>query len=79
MKLGLSGVQDESSMVQFGRTLGAEGLIILAIECDNNDIQSIQARLIDCESSKLVWSSVGVNCTSMSDFAQRIRMGLEGK
>lgn len=57
-KLALSGILYEQSTVEAGCNVGAQGIIFTEFGCISN-VQTIQVKLVDCQTSELYWSAIG--------------------
>jgi hypothetical protein len=62
-KLALSGLIYERSAVEAGCNVGAQGIIFTEYGCLTGQ-ETIQLKLVDCQTSELYWSATGVNATA---------------
>jgi len=62
-KLALSGLIYEKSAVEAGCNVGAQGIIFTEYGCLTGQ-ETIQLKLVDCQTSELYWSATGVNATA---------------
>ena len=62
-KLALSGILFEKSAVEAGCNVGAQGIIFAEYGCLTGQ-ETIQLKLVDCQTSELYWSAIGVNATA---------------
>tara|TARA_Y100001954_G_scaffold71374_1_gene78222 strand:+ start:958 stop:2031 length:1074 start_codon:yes stop_codon:yes gene_type:complete len=59
-QLALSGILFEESAVEAGCNIGAQGIIFIEYGCLTNQ-ETIQLKLVDCQTSELYWSATGTN------------------
>jgi hypothetical protein len=76
-KLSLSGVVNDSEIVEAGQLAGAQGVVYAQYGCVD-DKPMITVTLVDCESSKLRWKLIGENTTA-SETAAELREKLQSK
>ena len=62
MRLGMTGIQDASSVVEYGNHLGAQAFLLVNTDCENEP-RSGTVRLIDGESSQVIWSCFFDGCS----------------
>ena len=76
-RLALSGVLYEQSAVEAGCNVGAQGIIFTEYGCLTGQ-ETIQLKLVDCQTSELYWSATGVNATAQETL-DKVRQELEGQ
>ena len=76
-RLALSGVLYEQSAVEAGCNVGAQGIIFTEYGCLTGQ-ETIQLKLVDCQTSELYWSATGVNATAQ-EILNKVRQELEGQ
>lgn len=76
-RLALSGVLYEKSAVEAGCNVGAQGIIFTEYGCLTGQ-ETIQLKLVDCQTSELYWSATGVNATAQETL-DKVRQELEGQ
>ena len=76
-RLALSGVMYEQSAVEAGCNVGAQGIIFTEYGCLAGQ-ETIQLKLVDCQTSQLYWSATGVNAT-VQETLGKVRNELEGQ
>lgn len=76
-RLALSGLLYEQSAVEAGCNVGAEGIIFTEYGCLAGK-ETIQLKLVDCQTTQLYWSATGVNATAQEILA-KVRHELEGQ
>ena len=74
-KLALSGLIYEKSAVEAGCNVGAQGIIFTEYGCLTGQ-ETIQLKLVDCQTSELYWSATGVNATA-KETLDKVREELE--
>jgi len=74
-KLALSGLVYEKSAVEAGCNVGAQGIIFTEYGCLTGQ-ETIQLKLVDCQTSELYWSCTGVNATATQTL-DKVREELE--
>ena len=74
-KLALSGLVYEKSAVEAGCNVGAQGIIFTEYGCLTGQ-ETIQLKLVDCQTSELYWSATGVNATA-KETLDKVREELE--
>ena len=74
-KLALSGLVYEKSAVEAGCNVGAQGIIFTEYGCLTGQ-ETIQLKLVDCQTSELYWSCPGVNATATQTL-DKVREELE--
>ena len=74
-KLALSGLIYERSAVEAGCNVGAQGIIFTEYGCLTGQ-ETIQLKLVDCQTSELYWSATGVNATA-KEILDKVREELE--
>lgn len=75
-RLALSGILYEKSAVEAGCNVGAQGIIFTEYGCLTGQ-ETIQLKLVDCQTSELYWSATGVNATAQETL-DKVRQELEG-
>ena len=76
-RLALSGVLYEQSAVEAGCNVGAQGIIFTEYGCLTGQ-ETIQLKLVDCQTSELYWSATGVNATAQETL-DKVRQELESQ
>lgn len=76
-RLALSGILYEQSAVEAGCNVGAQGIIFTEYGCLTRQ-ETIQLKLVDCQTSELYWSATGVNATAQETL-DKVRQELEGQ
>jgi len=74
-RLALSGILYEKSAVEAGCNVGAQGIIFTEYGCLTGQ-ETIQLKLVDCQTSELYWSATGVNATAQETL-DKVRQELE--
>lgn len=74
-KRSLSGILFEKSAVEAGCNVGAQGIIFTEYGCLTGQ-ETIQLKLVDCQTSELYWSATGVNATAKQTL-DKVREELE--
>jgi hypothetical protein len=74
-KLALSGIVYEKSAVEAGCNVGAQGIIFTEYGCLTGQ-ETIQLKLVDCQTSELYWSATGINATA-KQVLDKVREELE--
>ena len=62
-RLALSGLVYEKSAIEAGCNVGAQGIIFAEYGCLTGQ-ETIQLKLVDCQTSELYWAATGVNATA---------------
>lgn len=73
-ELALSGLMYEQTTIEAGRNLGAQGIIFAEFGCVDG-VETIHAKLVDCESAELYWSCTGYGVTTV-EFVKRLKSEL---
>lgn len=76
-RLALSGILYEKSVVEAGCNISAQGIIFTEYGCLSGQ-ETIQLKLVDCQTSELYWSATGVNATAQETL-NKVRQELEGE
>ena len=74
-KLALSGIMFEKSTVEAGCNIGAQGIIFTEFGCIGGQ-ETIQVKLVDCQTSELYWSATG-HGSSILDVVKEIKVNLD--
>lgn len=74
-KLALSGIMFEKSTVEAGCNIGAQGIIFTEFGCIGGE-ETIQVKLVDCQTSELYWSATG-HGSSILDVVKEIEANLD--
>ena len=74
-KLALSGIMFEKSTVEAGCNIGAQGIIFTEFGCIGGE-ETIQVKLVDCQTSELYWSATG-HGSSILDVVKEIKANLD--
>lgn len=74
-KLALSGIMFEKSTVEAGCNIGAQGIIFTEFGCIGGE-ETIQVKLVDCQTSELYWSATG-HGSSILDVVREIKANLD--
>lgn len=74
-KLALSGIMFEKSTVEAGCNIGAQGIIFTEFGCIGG-VETIQVKLVDCQTSELYWSATG-HGSSILNVVQEIKANLD--
>lgn len=64
-KLALSGIMFEKTTVEAGCNIGAQGIIFTEFGCIGGE-ETIQVKLVDCQTSELYWSATGHGSSILS-------------
>ena len=73
-KLALSGILFEKSAVEAGCNIGAQGIVFTEYGCISGK-ETIQVKLVDCQTSELYWSATGFGSSILS-VVQEIKSNL---
>lgn len=76
-RLALSGVLYEQSAVEAGCNVGAQGIIFTEYGCLTGE-ETIQLKLVDCQTTEIYWSATGINATAQ-EILNKVRQELEGQ
>lgn len=76
-KLALSGIMFEKSTVEAGCNIGAQGIIFTEFGCISGE-ETIQVKLVDCQTSELYWSAIG-HGSGILDVVKEIKTNLDEK
>ena len=76
-KLALSGIMFEKSTVEAGCNIGAQGIIFTEFGCIGGQ-ETIQVKLVDCQTSELYWSATG-HGSSILEVVKEIKTNLDEK
>ena len=76
-KLALTGIIYEESAVEAGCNVGAQGIIFTEHGCLAGQ-ETIQLKLVDCQTSELFWSATGINATA-SEILNKVHQELEAE
>lgn len=74
-KLALSGILFEKSAVEAGCNIGAQGIVFTEFGCLSGR-ETIQVKLVDCQTSELYWSATGFG-SSIVGVIEEIKRNLE--
>lgn len=74
-RLALSGILYEQNAIEAGCNVGAQGIIFTEYGCLTGH-ETIQLKLVDCQTSELYWSATGVNATAQETL-DKVRQELE--
>ena len=72
----LTGLHDESTIVEAGKLSGAKGVVLVSRFCDGQRNTITNARFVDCETGALHWAAVSKN-QSIDQVAAEIRAALK--
>ena len=76
-KLALSGILFEKSAVEAGCNIGAQGIVFTEFGCLSGR-ETIQVKLVDCQTSELYWSATGFG-SSIVGVIEEIKLNLTGE
>ena len=72
----LTGLHDESTIVEAGKLSGAKGVVLVSRFCDGQSNTVTNARFVDCETGALHWAAVSKN-QSIDQVVAEIRAALK--
>ena len=72
----MTGLHDESTIVQAGKLSGATGVVLISRFCDAQGNTVTNARFVDCETGAPYWAAVSKN-QSIDQVAAEIRAALK--